>query len=257
MKAAIQMETKAADTARSALRQALVDRDRARAAQDDARAAVGRADAVLAGARSELERYKVSLAEVEQARAKELAGAIRRGEKPAVAVDSKLRAARDALGEVESRHAMASSARNTLAGELIEAEANVRRSDQAVTTAAFSVIVEEAAPLAGELQDTLARLISTFDLLTGLGTLGVHFVAGAGPRLPAPIRDAIVQAGEMGHALASLRAQRAILSAGPDAIAAGRWRAYLTLLGENPDAKLDDVAEPETMARSIPRIAAA
>jgi len=250
------MEPKAADTARSALRLALADRDRARAAQEDANAAVGRADAVLNDTRSELEHHKASLADAERDHAAVLAGSIRRGEKPSVTVNSAIKSAREALGETEARYAMSFSARTTLAAELSEASAAKRLAEQAVTTAAFGVIVEEASPLAAELQDALICLISTFDRLTGLDALGAHFVAGAGPRLPAPIRDAIVQAGEMGQALALLRPQRAIISAAPDAIAAGRWRAYLTLLGENPAATLDDVAEPGTMARSIPRIAA-
>lgn len=244
MKTDIEM-TATSDSARSVLRRALQDRDRARDARDEAKAALQGADAVVAESSKELARLTKARDVAEAAHASEIASAIRRGKTPNATMPDAVINAQHALSESESRNRMAVTARATIASELVAAEAAVKRAEAAVTSAAFSVLVAEASPLADKLWEALAQLLDIRDALAGLPSLPAHFVPGALPSLPAQLVNAVADASAMEYALGLIRPQRTILAAPPQAIAATRWRAYLSALAENPDAKLADIATEE------------
>jgi hypothetical protein len=239
--------------ARSALREAVINRNRARAASEDAKSSLARADDVLREVSAELQRHKAALADAERGRAAEVAGAIRRGGKPTVTVNVAIVEARNALAEAESRHAVASTARATIAAELADAEATAQRAAQLATAAAYDVTIAEAAPLAETLRTELAQLLAAHDALLGLDNLQAHFSSGTLAALPAPLITATIEAKQMSGTLAMIRPMRAGNMAAPESVASARFRDYLKALVENADAKLEDIPAHEFTTRAVPR----
>lgn len=227
--------------ARDALRQALADRDRARAAADEAKSALARADGVVAQSTKEVARAKAKRDAAESEHAGEIAGAIRRGASPNATLPPSVVEAQRTLAEAESRHRAASAARATLAAELMGAEQAAKQTETAARTAAYGVIIAEARPLAARIIAASAELLSTFDTLMGFDGLGRHVVAGSLPPPPPELCNAIVEAKQLEGPIGLMRPSLPLNAHSAEAVAAKRWRDYLSALIDNPDIRLTDI----------------
>lgn len=242
--------------ARDALRTALAERDRARAARDEAAASLGRADVMLAESSAEATKLAKTRDQAEAAHAREIAGHIRRNHAPVIAPPETVKRAQQSLSEAESKRRMAQAARDQIAAELADADLKARDADAKVQSTALAVVVAAAQPLAEELKATLARLIELSDAVAGFGMIGVHLSGTARhamPPLPPALGTAIFDVRKLGAALAPFRPARVILSATPEAVAAGRWRDFIKALSENPNVKFEDISAPELPPRSVSR----
>ena len=236
---------------RAKLRAAIVTREEAHKAKDEAATALKRADAVLAANTTEKERAEAALAKSEADHAKVIAKAIRSGKSADVAVTSSIRAAQAVLADIESRTRMAQAARDEIANELSDADRKATEAEAAVADAALAVVVADCEAAAEPLETLLSQLCAVDDIVHAAGWL--RGGDGIRPRdLTSKLSLAVNRLRPLRQALASVRPARIILTGTSEEATAGRLESYRRALAKNADATLADIPEPQIKHATLP-----
>ena len=232
---------KAPNDPRGLLRQAITNREAACRHRDEAAAALARADGVRAATTTESEKASASLATAEAEHARVIAKTIRAGGKPNMELSAEAKTAQATLAEVASRSRMATAARDQIAEELKQADAELTETTRAVERAATAVVVGEVEAEAADLETLLRRLCAMDALVFGSAWLRLD---GKAITLSPKVRAVVERLLPVRQAIAQLRPAQPILALPPEQAEADRCERYRQALTANATATLADVKPP-------------